>query len=74
MITIAKTLADSVIQAIEDAPLGQRVAALTQLTDRIMKLAAQLPGESEESEIRIVIVDEEGNAHTPIPDPDEDYR
>jgi hypothetical protein len=48
MLTIAKILADSVVQAIDEAPLGQRVAALTQLTDRIMKLAAQLPGEEVE--------------------------
>lgn len=34
--------ADKIKQAVDEAPLSQRVVALVQLTDRIIKLAAQL--------------------------------
>lgn len=40
-------LADSIPEAIADAPLNQRILALVQLIDRIVKLNAQLPNEVE---------------------------
>lgn len=45
MLDAADTLSRSIVPAIEDAPLNQRVAALAQLIDRIIKLATQLPNE-----------------------------
>jgi hypothetical protein len=57
MLTDAHVLAQSIQSAIADAPLGQRVAALAQLIDRIIKLAAQLPGEpSEPNELIVTFV------------------
>ena len=50
MLDAADTLSRSIIPAIEEAPLNQRVAALAQLIDRIIKLAAQLPAEEQEIE------------------------
>jgi hypothetical protein len=46
----------SVAEAIEEATLGQRVTALIQLTDRIIKLAAQLP--QPEEDIEYVLTDD----------------
>jgi len=40
-------LADSIPEAIADAPLNQRILALVHLIDRIVKLNAQLPNEVE---------------------------
>ena len=48
MLDAADTLSRSIVPAIEDAPLNQRVAALAQLIDRIIKLATQLPNEEVE--------------------------
>jgi hypothetical protein len=45
MLDAADTLSRSIISAIEEAPLNQRVTALSQLIDRIIKLATQLPNE-----------------------------
>jgi hypothetical protein len=44
---------DQIKAAIDEAPLNQRIAALIQLTDRIAKLAFQLPAPKEEQVIRI---------------------
>jgi transposase-like protein len=48
MLRAAATLSRSIEEAIAEASLGQRVTALAQLTDRIVKLAAQLPSEDED--------------------------
>lgn len=56
MLTDAHVLAQSIQSAIDDAPLSQRVAALAQLIDRIIKLAAQLPGEASKPDEIIVRV------------------
>lgn len=48
MLLIINSLIDSIIPAIKDAPLNQRVAALTQITDRYIKLGHELPSEDEE--------------------------
>ena len=53
LLPIARILADRITEAIDDAPLNQRVAALAQLIDRIAKLAALLP-KPEEEEIEYV--------------------
>ena len=50
MLHAADMLSRSIISAIDEAPLNQRVAALAQLIDRIIKLAGQLPAEEEEIE------------------------
>lgn len=50
MLDVAETLSRSITSAIDDAPLNQRVAALSQLIDRIIKLAAQLPTTEQEVE------------------------
>jgi hypothetical protein len=47
MLTSAELISRSVPEAVESAPLGQRVTALSQLTDRIIKLSAQLPSEAD---------------------------
>jgi hypothetical protein len=51
MLDLADSLiaADKMKAAIDAAPLGQRVTALIQLTDRIIKLAAQLPAPEDRS-------------------------
>lgn len=75
MMSIARTLADTIPDAIAEAPLGQRVSALAQLTDRIIKLAAQLPDDSKKGgKIRIVFVDEQGREHTTLPESDDDFE
>jgi transposase-like protein len=43
MLREAYNLVHSIEEAIDEAPLNQRVAALAQLIDRIMKLSVQLP-------------------------------
>jgi len=43
LLAIADTLSNRIVEAIDDAPLNQRMTALSQLIDRIAKLAAQLP-------------------------------
>jgi transposase-like protein len=58
MMQIAHTLSHAIEPAIAEAPLGQRVAALAQLIDRIIKLGAQLPQSSEPIEIELA--DSEG--------------
>lgn len=50
MLQEAYHLVESIEEAIDDAPLAQRVAALAQLIDRIIKLAAQLPSEEEDDD------------------------
>jgi transposase-like protein len=50
LLAIADTLSNRIIEAIDDAPLNQRMTALSQLIDRIAKLAALLPVEEEEIE------------------------
>ena len=50
LLPIADTLANRIIEAIDDAPLNQRVTALSQLIDRITKLAALLPEPDDEDE------------------------
>lgn len=47
MLDAADTLSRSIISAIDEAPLNQRVTALSQLIDRIIKVATQLPNEEE---------------------------
>ena len=53
LLPIAKILADRITEAIDEAPLNQRMTALSQLIDRIAKLAALLP-KPEEEEIEYV--------------------
>ncbi len=72
MLREAYNLVHSIEDAIEDAPLSQRVAALAQLIDRIMKLSSQLPNPSRQSVIRIEYVDPEGYVHSTPPLSDED--
>jgi transposase-like protein len=64
LIQAADYISVSIIPAVEDAPLGQRVSALAQLIDRIIKLAAQLPVEEEEMELSddVEEVDDEEDA------------
>ncbi len=50
LLTIISTLSNRIEEAIDEAPLNQRVTALSQLIDRIAKLAALLPAEEEEIE------------------------
>jgi transposase-like protein len=45
--------ADKIKRAVDEAPLNQRIAALVQLTDRIIKLAAQLPEPEQECVFRL---------------------
>ena len=59
MLGLADLLANSVEPAIQAAPLGQRIAGLTQLIDRIIKLAAQLP----EEEVQYVLSDDVEEEH-----------
>jgi hypothetical protein len=40
--------ADKIKTAIDSAPLNQRIGALVQLTDRIIKLAAELPADEDD--------------------------
>ena len=56
--------ADKIKIAIDAAPLNQRIAALVQLTDRIIKLAAELPVEEDEMELSddVEEVDDEEDA------------
>ncbi|MEO8609436.1 MAG: transposase [Chloroflexota bacterium] len=44
-------LDERIKRAIDAAPLNQRIAAATQLIDRIIKLGAQLPADEEDEEI-----------------------
>jgi arsenate reductase-like glutaredoxin family protein len=59
----ALELAESLHEAIPDASLSQRATALSQLIDRIMKLAALLPRPQTEQIIRIQYVDTDGSIH-----------
>jgi transposase-like protein len=43
MLALMQKLLNTIPQAIDVAPLNQQVAALAQLTDRVIRLAAQLP-------------------------------
>lgn len=47
MLRLTVILTHSIEEAIAEASLGQRITALVQLTDRIVKLAAQLPEEDD---------------------------
>ena len=47
LLAIADTLSNRIVEAIDDAPLNQRMTALSQLIDRIAKLAALLPEDAE---------------------------
>ncbi|MBZ0289148.1 MAG: hypothetical protein K8I30_16125 [Anaerolineae bacterium] len=62
---------DRIKQAIDAAPLKERIAAATQLIDRMIKLAAELPAEKEEDEIEEVILMYEGEI---INDEEADYE
>lgn len=59
----ALDLASSLGEVIDDAPLNQRAAALAQIIDRIMKLAALLPPPKTEQVFRIEYVDPDGSIH-----------
>jgi hypothetical protein len=72
MLREARNLAYSLREAVADAPLSQRVAALAQLLDRIIKLNTQLPGPTKETVFRIEYIDPEGHAHSTPPIPTED--
>ena len=48
LLTIINTLSNRIEEAIDEAPLNQRVTALSQLIDRIAKLAAFLPEEEDD--------------------------
>jgi transposase-like protein len=48
MLALMQRLLITIPQAIEEAPLHQQVAALAQLTDRVIRLAAQLPPKDQE--------------------------
>ncbi len=49
MLTLMQKLLTSIPTAIHEAPLNQQVAALAQLTDRVIRLAAQLPSKEKEA-------------------------
>jgi transposase-like protein len=51
MLHEAYNLVHSIEEAIDDAPLNQRVAALAQLIDRIIKLSVQLPHPEDDVQI-----------------------
>lgn len=51
MLTIAGTLSRAIEPAIMEAPLGQRVAAFSQLIDRIVRLSVHLPNPAVQFEI-----------------------
>jgi hypothetical protein len=51
MLREAYNLVHSIEEAIDEAPLNQRVAALAQLIDRIMKLSVQLPRADDDVQI-----------------------
>jgi hypothetical protein len=50
LLVIADTLSNRIVEAIDEAPLNQRMTALSQLIDRIAKLAALLPDADEDDE------------------------
>lgn len=72
MLREARNLAYSLRETVADAPLNQRVAALAQLLDRIIKLNTQLPNPTKETVFRIEYIDPEGHVHATPPIPDED--
>ena len=49
MLREAEYISVNIRSAVDEAPLSQRVAALAQLIDRIIKLAAELPAPKDES-------------------------
>jgi len=49
LITLAETLGQSVPEAIPEAPLNQRVAALAYIIDRLVKVNAMLPKEDDDT-------------------------
>ena len=53
MMAKARLLNDSIDDAIAEAPLPQRISALTQLVDRIVLLGHQLPTEPETYEYEL---------------------
>ncbi len=64
MLQEATLLSESLGEAIEDAPLGQRASALNQLLDKILKILALLPRqEQEEVLVRVEFHDPNGTAH-----------
>jgi len=50
LLAIANTLSNRIEEAIDEAPLNQRMTALSQLIDRIAKLAALLPDDEDDDE------------------------
>ena len=62
----ATHLADSLGEAIDDAPLGQRATALNQLLDKILRILALLPRQ-EEVLVRVEFQDPDGTAHSTPP-------
>ena len=66
MLQEALRLSESLGDAIEDAPLGQRATALNQLLDKILKVMALLPRQGAAEEVVLVRVefqDADGTAH-----------
>lgn len=62
----ATQLADSLGEAIDDAPLGQRATALNQLLDKILRILALLPRQ-EEVLVRVEFQDPDGTTHSTPP-------
>ena len=62
----ATLLADSLGEAIDDAPLGQRATALNHLLDTILRILALLPRQ-EEVLVRVEFQDPDGTAHSTPP-------
>jgi hypothetical protein len=63
----ALLLADTLDDAIAEAPLNQRAAALGLLIDRLIKLDAWQPQERPEGVIRIEYQDPDGSVHQTPP-------
>ena len=57
MLREAEYISVNIRSAVDEAPLSQRVAALAQLIDRIIKLAAELPTPKDES-WKLALLDE----------------
>ena len=66
MLQEAMRLSESLGEAIDDAPLGQRATALNQLLDKILKIMALMPRQ-EEVRVRVEFQGEDGAAHETPP-------
>jgi transposase-like protein len=49
VLSLSEELSNTISEAIKESPLNQRVTALTQLIDRAMKMAADLPPRQEDA-------------------------